>query len=85
MIEAKVQGQEIIKTVQPQTGKVIDLMEALRASIQLAEEKNDKTAKADKPDTIKKRNRQKVANENLDNKDTSGPTRKRKSKELAAK
>jgi DNA end-binding protein Ku len=38
MIEAKISGQEIVTpTPQPQDGKVVDLMEALKASVKLAE------------------------------------------------
>ncbi len=39
MIEAKINGQEIVTPVaEPQGGKVVDLMEALKASVKLAEE-----------------------------------------------
>jgi DNA end-binding protein Ku len=40
MIEAKIAGQEIVNPQPtPETGKVVDLMEALRASVKLAEER----------------------------------------------
>jgi len=39
LIEAKVSGQELVSPVRAEEpGKVVDLMEALRASVQLAEE-----------------------------------------------
>lgn len=48
MIEAKIQGREVSEVdVEPPTGKVIDLMEALRASINLArQEKGIETGEA---------------------------------------
>src|ERR1700691_6031524 len=36
MIEAKKQGQEIVATPEPQQGKVIDILEALKASLAMA-------------------------------------------------
>jgi DNA end-binding protein Ku len=40
MIEAKIAGQEFVSpTLEPQGGKVVDLMEALKASVQLAQSK----------------------------------------------
>jgi len=85
MIEAKVQGQELVKPLQPQAGKVVDLMEALRASIKLAEDKNEEKIKAGKTDSSKKVKRQKVVNESFDSENNPDPTKKRKSKRLAAK
>ncbi|WP_156271718.1 Ku protein [Neomoorella glycerini] len=44
IIEAKVAGEEVVVPVQPAAGKVVDLMEALKASIELA--KKEKAAGA---------------------------------------
>ncbi len=41
VIQAKVAGQEIAVAPRPETGKVVDLMEALKASIQLAQEEKE--------------------------------------------
>lgn len=47
VIESKIEGKEVATVVaKPETGKVIDLMEALRASIKIAQEEK----KADSPD-----------------------------------
>jgi DNA end-binding protein Ku len=88
LIEAKVQGQEIVRPVQPQTGNVVDLMEALQASIELAKAKNSKTAKADQAESSPKAKRPKAVPDipgSLDQSDLPDPKRKRKSKNLAAK
>ena len=37
MIEARIEGEEVVAPVRPAPGKVVDLMEALRESIRLAE------------------------------------------------
>ncbi len=44
MIEKKVQGQTFVIESEPQQGKVLDLMQALRASLAMAEEKKGKPA-----------------------------------------
>ena len=88
LIEAKVQGQEIVRPVQPQTGNVVDLMEALQASIELAKAKNSKTAKADQAESSPKAKRTKAVPDipgSLDQSDLPDSKRKRKSKNLAAK
>ena len=36
MIEAKKQGQEVVATPEPQQSKVVDIMEALKASLAMA-------------------------------------------------
>lgn len=76
MIEAKVQGEEVIIPTKPQPGKVVDLMEALRASIRLAEEKQGK-------EPLNKDNQEEPTKTT---KETKPRTRKRKKgAELAAK
>ena len=90
LIEAKVQGQEIVRPAQPQTGKVVDLMEALQASIELAKTKNSKTSatKADQAEPSLKAKRPKTVPDipgSLDKTDLPEPKRKRNSKSLAAK
>lgn len=42
VIQAKVAGEEIEIAPRPETGKVVDLMEALKASIQLAKEEKER-------------------------------------------
>lgn len=55
VIQAKVAGEEVEVVPRPETGKVVDLMEALKASIQLAkEEKERKKAPAKAEETLKK-------------------------------
>ncbi len=90
LIEAKVQGQEIVRPAQPQTGKVVDLMEALQASIELAKAKDSKTSttKADQAEPSSKAKRPKAVSDipgSLDKPDLTDSKRKRKSKNLAAK
>lgn len=54
VIQAKIAGEEVAVPAQAPAGKVVDLMEALKASIQLA--KTEKTAQKDKaPKTTKPR------------------------------
>ena len=36
MIEAKKQGQEVVATPEPQQAKVVDILEALKASLAMA-------------------------------------------------
>jgi DNA end-binding protein Ku len=36
MIEAKKQGEEVVATPEPQQAKVVDIMEALKASLAMA-------------------------------------------------
>lgn len=50
-IQAKIAGEVIETPAKPEPGKVVDLMEALKASINLAKEERDqkKTAKGSKP------------------------------------
>ncbi len=47
MIENKIQGEQVTVAPTPEVGKVVDLMEALRASIKMTEEAKRKTAGAD--------------------------------------
>lgn len=42
VIQAKVAGEEVEIAPRPETGKIVDLMEALKASIQLAKEEKDR-------------------------------------------
>jgi len=44
LIHQKIEGKEIAEVEQPETTKVVDLMEALRASIRLAEEEKERRA-----------------------------------------
>ncbi|MCL4439654.1 MAG: Ku protein [Firmicutes bacterium] len=44
VIEAKIQGEEVTTPVRPETGKVVDLMEALKASIELAKQTKERTS-----------------------------------------
>lgn len=54
MIQAKIAGEAIETPAKPETGKVVDLMEALKASIDLAREERDKKAEAvNKGKTVK--------------------------------
>lgn len=58
VIRAKVEGQEITVPEKPVTGKVINLMEALKASVELAKKEREtaeKDAKRLKPATKRKR------------------------------
>lgn len=45
VIQAKIAGEAIEMPAKPETGKVVDLMEALKASIDLAREERDRQAK----------------------------------------
>ncbi|MDD2553386.1 MAG: Ku protein [Desulfotomaculaceae bacterium] len=51
IIQAKIAGEVIVTPAKPESGKVVDLMEALKASINLAKEERDgkKAAKGNKP------------------------------------
>lgn len=46
VIQAKIAGEAIETPAKPETGKVVDLMEALKASIDLAREERDRQVKA---------------------------------------
>lgn len=46
MIQAKIAGEAVETPAKPEAGKVVDLMEALKASIELARDERDKKAKA---------------------------------------
>jgi DNA end-binding protein Ku len=48
IIQSKIAGEEITRPAQTETGKVVDLMEALKASIDLAKEERGKESKAKK-------------------------------------
>jgi DNA end-binding protein Ku len=49
MIEAKKEGQEVVATPEPQAAKVVDIMEALKASLAAAGKKPPKSAAAEQP------------------------------------
>lgn len=53
IIQAKIAGEEITRPTQLETGKVVDLMEALKASIDLAKEERGAGAKSKKPKGLK--------------------------------
>jgi DNA end-binding protein Ku len=58
VIRAKVEGQEIAIPEKPAAGKVVNLMEALKASIELAKKEREKVEKVEKrlqPATKRKR------------------------------
>ncbi|MDN5327339.1 MAG: end-binding protein Ku, partial [Moorella sp. (in: firmicutes)] len=59
IIEAKVAGEEVAVPARPATGKVVDLMEALKASIELA--KQEKAAGAGDEEAKKLRRRRKTS------------------------
>jgi DNA end-binding protein Ku len=55
LIEAKIAGQEYVSPApEPQGGKVVDLMEALKASVQMTEAKKSKPASKKKASTGKR-------------------------------
>ena len=49
LIEAKLEGQEIVEAAEPETVKVVDLMAALRASVEAAGRDRDDDAEAVEP------------------------------------
>lgn len=53
LIQAKVSGEEIVEPARPEATKVVDLMEALKASIEAA--KKDKTSTTEKKPSRKKK------------------------------
>ena len=59
MIHAKIEGQQIVAPEDPQRGKVVDLMEALKASVEMAQKEVKKQEK-----TTKKKQRKKAAGAN---------------------
>lgn len=61
VIQAKIAGEEITTPAQRETGKVVDLMEALKASIDLAKEERDKDSKAKKTKGPKETARRKTS------------------------
>jgi DNA end-binding protein Ku len=46
LADKKVKGEEIVATVSPEPTKVVDLLEALKASVEATKSKETKTAKA---------------------------------------
>jgi len=55
MIEAKIAGQDFVSPIpEPQGGKVVDLMEALKASVKMAEAKKTDPGKKKKTGTGKR-------------------------------
>lgn len=65
VIQAKIAGEAIETPAKPETGKVVDLMEALKASIELAKEERGEPVKAGKEaeetGTVKKGARRKTS------------------------
>ena len=55
LIQAKISGEEVAVPDQPDATKVVDLMEALRASIEAAQKEKEETVKAAKKSTRKKK------------------------------
>ncbi|NLM52143.1 MAG: Ku protein [Firmicutes bacterium] len=58
MIHAKIEGQQIVITEDPQRAKVVDLMEALKASVEMAQKE---AKKQEKKSPQKKKQRKKAA------------------------